>query len=213
MLSKKLFHLLSLAILALITHTAVAQDLASEKLTVFVKTVVTFKADFEQTITDSKGRILEQAQGQFMLERPGRFRWDYQQPYPQHIIADGEHIWFYDVDLEQVTVKSQKEALTSTPASLLSGELLPEEKYHVNDLPAKDGLVWVELIPKESESNFQTVILAFEGNKLKQMLMKDSFDQQTKLVFKRAVENIAFSDDEFNFTPPDGVDVVGDTAP
>ncbi len=212
MLSKKFFHLLSLVILALITHTAVAQDLASEKLTVFVKTVVTFKADFEQTITDQKGRVLEQAQGQFMLERPGRFRWDYQQPYPQHIIADGEHIWFYDVDLEQVTVKSQKEALTSTPASLLSGELLPEEKYHVNDLPAKDGLVWVELIPKESESNFQTVILAFEGNNLKQMLMKDSFEQQTKLVFRRAAENIAFSDDEFNFTPPEGVDVVGDTA-
>ena len=190
-----------------------AADSGTEKLNTFVQTVVTFKANFKQTVTDQQGNLIEQAQGQFVLERPGKFRWDYQQPYPQHIIADGTRIWFYDVDLEQVTVKSQREALEDTPATLLSGEALPQDKYVLTDIPSKDGLLWVELVPKDVESNFQIVTLAFDlkGGNLRQMIMKDSFDQHTRLVFSLTKENVELAKDEFVFIPPKGVDIVGDT--
>ncbi|MDH5357911.1 MAG: outer membrane lipoprotein chaperone LolA [Gammaproteobacteria bacterium] len=188
-----------------------AADSATEKLNVFVKTVETFKAHFNQTVLDSQGNLMEEAEGQFVLERPGKFRWDYQQPYPQHIVADGERIWFYDVDLEQVTVKSQLEALMDTPATLLSGESLPEDRYLLTDMPSDDGFSWVELIPKDIESNFQTVALAFDQHGLRQMIMKDSFDQRTRLVFSQVVTNPDLADDEFVFIPPEGVDVVGES--
>ena len=187
-----------------------AADSGKQNFTVFVQTVITFKASFEQTVFDAQGNVMETANGFFALERPGKFRWDYQQPYPQHIVADGEKIWFYDVDLEQVTVKSQQDALSNTPATLLSGELLPEEKYQVTDLPSEDDLNWVRLIPKDSDVNFQMISLAFKDNKLSKMVMRDSFDQQTQLVFTNVEENSVLPAHEFVFTTPEGVDVVGD---
>jgi len=187
-----------------------AAESATEKLNQFVQNVVTFKAKFTQTVLDPRGQVLEEAQGFFILERPGKFRWDYDMPYPQHIIADGERIWFYDVDLEQVTVKSQLEALADTPATLLSGETLPSDKYLLSDISSEDGLSWVELIPKDVDSNFQTITLAFDQQGLNQMIMKDSFDQQTRLVFSQTTENSTLLADVFVFTPPSGVDVVGE---
>jgi outer membrane lipoprotein carrier protein len=189
-----------------------ATESAIEKLNHFVETVETFQADFTQTVFDSNGQVMEEANGTFVLERPGRFRWDYQDPYPQHIVADGQHIWFYDVDLEQVTVNLQLEALADTPATLLSGETKPEDKYSLTDIASDDGMLWVELIPKNEESSFQTVVLAFDDVGLRQMIMKDSFDQQTRLVFNNVIENPKLDDDLFIFTPPDGVDVIGDVS-
>lgn len=188
-----------------------AVESATEKLNNFVQTVVTFKAQFSQTVLDPQGRVLEEAEGFFLLERPGKFRWDYELPYPQHIVADGQRIWFYDVDLEQVTVKSQLDALADTPASLLSGETMPNDKYILTDIPSDDGLLWVELIPKDVDSNFQTVTLAFDQQGLNQMIMKDSFDQKTRLTFNQATENSELVDNAFVFIPPTGVDVVGET--
>ena len=190
---------------------ALAENSGTEKLKQFVKTVNTFEAHFEQTVIDSEGNILEQAEGQFQLSRPGKFRWDYHQPYPQHIVADGQQIWFYDVDLEQVTVRSQQEALAETPATLLSGDLIPEDSYHIENLPSDDGLSWVELTPKDTETNFQSVSLAFDGGTLNQMIMHDSFGQRTRLAFSQVRENPGFAEDVFAFTPPEGIDVVGDT--
>ena len=157
-----------------------------------------------------QGEVIETAQGQFILERPGKFRWDYLNPYPQEIVADGVRIWFYDVDLEQVTVQPQKEALTDTPATLLSGEMLPDEKYQVTDLTSDDGYAWVELIPKDAESNFQSVRFAFDDQGLRQMIMRDSFDQYTRLIFSDVSENMELDEKTFVFVPPEGVDVVGD---
>ena len=188
-----------------------ATESAIDKLNTFVQSVSTFKAKFNQTVIDSRGNVLEEAEGFFILERPGKFRWDYQEPYPQHIVADGTRIWFYDVDLEQVTVQSQLEALADTPATLLSGETLPADNYLLTDIPSVDGLFWVELIPKDVESNFQTITLAFDQYGLQQMIMKDSFDQKTRLTFSQTAENPELPADAFVFIPPKGVDVVGET--
>lgn len=190
--------------------SSMAAESGTDKLNDFVKTVKTFQADFTQTVFGTNRQVIEEAQGTFVLARPGRFRWDYQEPYPQHIVADGQRIWFYDVDLEQVTVNSQLEALADTPATLLSGDIKPEDKYLLTDIPSDDGLIWVKLIPKDEDSSFQSIVFAFDGIGLRQMIMKDSFDQQTRLVFNSVIENPTLADDTFIFIPPEGVDVVGD---
>ncbi len=182
-----------------------------DKLNNFVQTVETFHAEFTQTIFGPQGEVMEVAQGTFVLERPGKFRWDYQQPYPQHIVADGKRIWFYDVDLEQVTVNSQIDMLEDTPATLLSGDTKPEDNYLLTNIASDDGLFWVELVPKDEDSSFQTITLAFDKIGLHQMIIKDSFDQQTRLVFNNVVKNPKLADDTFTFIPPEGVDVVGDS--
>lgn len=212
MIRKKSMHYTIIIMTILVSFSVSAADSATAKLNHFVKNVVTFKANFQQTVLDPQGNVMEQAEGQFVLDRPGKFRWDYKQPYPQHIVADGQKIWFYDVDLEQVTVKAQKEALADTPATLLSGNTLPEDKYLLTDMPSDDGMLWVELVPKDAETSFQTIALAFDKDGLRTMIMKDSFDQRTRLVFRQVEENPILAKDTFVFTPPAGVDVVGETS-
>ena len=211
MTGKKLLQYGVVVLTMLLSFSLSAADSASTELNTFVKNVVTYKANFQQTVLDPQGNVMEKAQGVFVLERPGKFRWDYQEPFPQHIVADGQRIWFYDVDLEQVTVKSQQEALTDTPATLLSGNSLPTDKYLVTDIPSEDGMLWVELIPRNVDSSFQSIALAFDQYGLRTMIMKDSFDQRTRLVFSQAQENPVLTKDTFVFTPAPGVDVVGDT--
>ena len=211
MTSKKIIQSLVLTLSLLLSQTVLAGGLASEKLTTFLQSVITFKAQFEQVVIGPEGEVIETAQGEFILERPGKFRWDYHNPYPQIIVADGLRIWFYDVDLEQVTVMPQQEALMDTPAALLSGETLPDEKYQVSDLKSDDGYEWVELVPKGADSSFQSVRFAFDNDGLRQMIMRDSFDQYTRLTFSDTSENNQLDDKTFIFVPPEGVDVVGDS--
>jgi outer membrane lipoprotein carrier protein len=189
-----------------------ADTLGSAQLAAFVGEVKTFEARFNQTVIGPDGQVLEEAQGDFLLQRPGKFRWNYVAPYPQQIIADGEQIWFYDVDLEQVTVRSQQTTLADTPATLLSGKSLPAEKYNIKDVRSEDGLNWVELTPKQADSNYQIITLAFDESELRQMIMRDSFDQRTRLTFSQVRENRQLADTAFQFTPPEGVDVVGESA-
>ncbi|MDO8828398.1 outer membrane lipoprotein chaperone LolA [Methylophaga sp.] len=183
---------------------------AIDRLNNFVKQVSQLEADFQQTVIDTDGQVVEEATGQFLLSRPGKFRWDYDTPFPQQIVADGERIWFYDVDLEQITVKLQDEALAETPAGLLSGNTLPEAEYNIVELESEDELQWVRLMPKENDNTYQTVALAFDANGIREMLMVDSFDQRTRLVFNNVRINAGLPDSRFKFITPEGVDVVGD---
>ena len=128
----------------------------------------------------------------------------------QQTVADGEHIWFYDVDLEQITVKLQDEALAETPAGLLSGNTLPEAQYNIQELESEDDLQWVRLVPKADDNNYQTLALAFDEKGIREMLMVDSFDQRTRLVFKNLQINPDLPASRFEFKAPPGVDVVGD---
>jgi len=201
-----------LAMLVLVSPVY-AQPSATQQLNDFVQHTQSFAANFTQTVTAANGQQMEQASGRFVLSRPGKFRWDYLAPYPQQIVADGQRLWFYDEDLMQVTVKSQQQTLAESPASLLSGSALPADNYQITDLPNKDGLSWVALQPKNSDSNYQSVLVGFDKNGLRQMIMKDSFQQQTTLLFSDAVINQTVDQHLFQFQVPEGVDVVGDTGP
>jgi len=147
------------------------------------------------------------------MSRPGHFRWDYEKPYLQQIIADGQKLWIFDIDLDQVIVKSLKQALGNTPAVLLSGSADLSDQFSItdyqNEQADKDKLDWVELRPKDEDASFQLLRLGF-ANDLQQMVLLDAFGQETRIQFKQLQRNPHIDPKLFQFEPPPGVDVLSE---
>ena len=142
------------------------------------------------------------------IERPNRFRWDYEIPFKQHIIGDGKQIWVYDEELEQVTVRQMKGALGYTPAILLAGSGKLTDNFTIKKLKKQGKLEWMEMIPKKNDGGFEDIRLGFEGNLLRQLEMVDGFGQTTRITMSNNRENYKIRDSLFRFTPPKGVDVI-----
>ena len=175
----------------------------------FVNDVVAFAADFQQSLIDPDGLVLEKTSGTLEIQRPGRFRWVYEEPYEQWLVADGTNIWSYDVDLEQVTVKPQAEALANTPALLLGGSGKAMDQFEHDGSFTENGLTWVRLLPVDTESGFRRVELGFEKGRLSRMVFFDNLEQTTVVVLENVVVNEPIDAARFRFTVPDDVDVVG----
>ena len=158
------------------------------------------------------GQILEVTRGTLEIMRPGRFRWAYTEPYEQWLVADGLNIWSYDVDLEQVTVKPQADALANTPALLLGGSYKAMDQFEYEGSSEEDGLTWVRLVPVNTESGFKRVELGFENRNLTQMVFFDNLEQTTFVALLDVAVNEPIADERFEFVVPDGVDVIGQAA-
>lgn len=172
----------------------------------------TLAGDFSQEVTDPDGRIVEEASGRVYLSLPDRFRWDYTDPYEQIIVADGRRVWLYDVELEQVTVRDQSEAAKDSPMLVLADTALMDEFFETEELGRRDGYQWLRMVPKDEESQFRSVEVAVESDGLRCMIFHDRFGQKTELTFTNLERNADLDEDKFQFTPPEGVDVIGDTA-
>ncbi|MCF6235510.1 MAG: outer membrane lipoprotein chaperone LolA [Gammaproteobacteria bacterium] len=197
--------------LFILSSVSVMADDGAERLSTFLKKSQTLQAVFEQTVFDADGGVSQQAKGLFYLSRPGRFRWDYTEPYKQLIVADGKNIWLYDDDLEQVTVKSQQSGLGDLPALLLAGgDQSLEKNFKIKSLGSSDSIEWLELLPNTEERSFERVRLGLKGSVLQEMELLDAFNQTTRLVFSDIKLGVKLSPSLFKFTPPKGVDVVGD---
>lgn len=183
---------------------------ATDRLQAFFKDVHTIRADFRQEVLDANQNVIQSSSGIMMLSRPGRFRWDYNKPYKQLIVSDGKRVWLYDVDLEQVTVKPVDTVLGSAPALLLSGNTPLEKNFKIVDRGQKDGQYWVELKPKQNDTGFENMLLGFGETELEKMELNDSLGNLTRLVFSHSERNIAIENAMFTFTPPKGVDVIGE---
>jgi outer membrane lipoprotein carrier protein len=175
----------------------------------FLSGLDTMEAQFVQSLINPRGELVEESRGTLWLLRPGKFRLHYTNPYEQLYVADGDKLWMYDRDLEQVTVKAQTDALGSTPALLLSSGEPLENSFTFTELGAHEGFQWLELKPTAADSNFDYVRLALEGDLLRAMEMVDGFGQTTRLYFETVVRNRTIPDDKFRFQPPPGVDVIG----
>ncbi len=149
------------------------------------------------------------AAGTLAIEKPGRFRWDYQSPSPQLLVSDGRTIWLYDEELEQVTVRRAGDTLTATPASLLSGRDKASERFEAVAGVPRDGLEWVILTPRLEDTDFREVRLGFRGDALVRMELEDRLGQTTRIAFSDLQQNVALPPGLFTFEPPPGVDVVG----
>ncbi|MCB1769060.1 MAG: outer membrane lipoprotein chaperone LolA [Candidatus Competibacteraceae bacterium] len=168
------------------------------------------RADFIQRVFDEQSRMVQTSSGQMLMQKPGKFRWDYQTPAEQIIVADGERLWAYDVDLEQVTVRKLDTALSSTPLALLSGATPIDETFTIGPVRQRDGLDWYELTPRQPQPEFRLLRVAFKGDRLVSLELEDGFGQRTRLDFQKLERNPALDPGLLQFTPPPGVDVVGD---
>ena len=208
---KYYFQNLGTAVLvAYLSMSSAIASTATERLQSFYKEVQSLQGDFAQTVFDQHMKEKEHAHGSFAVQRPGKFHWDYQTPFRQLIVADGKRVWIYDSELEQVTVKSLDETVGSTPAQLLSSGESLERNFSITDLGAKDDLAWVELRPLAKDTSFEEVRLGFDQRNLRVMELKDNFGQTTRLEFSHLQRNPRLAATLFEFTPPPGVDVVGD---
>ena len=170
----------------------------------------TMRAKFHQEVNDNKGRKVQEVDGTMQLQRPNKFRWDYNKPYEQQIISDGKQVFLYDPELQQVTIRELSKALGSSPAALLAGGDAVEKSFTLKNAIRKDGLTWVLALPKDKDSGFDRVLLGFRANKLRKMEMVDSFNHITHITFDDVERNPSLQEATFLFTPPKGVDVVGE---
>lgn len=175
----------------------------------FLNDIATISGRFEQQLVDADDIVVETSSGTLDIRRPGQFRWSYFDPYQQVLVADGMNIWSYDVDLEQVTVKPQEEALGSTPAILLGGSSDVLDDFDYIGSFEDRGTVWVRLRPRDTDNGFNKVELGFTDRKLSRMLFVDNLEQTTLVALFDVQFNEPIDDDQFAFTPPAGVDVVG----
>jgi len=175
----------------------------------FLNNVITMSGRFEQQLVDASSAVIEESSGTLDIRRPGQFRWSYSDPYEQVLIADGVNIWSYDVDLEQVTVKGQSDALGSTPAILLGGSSDVLDDFDYIGSFSDRGTVWVRLRPKDTENGFNAVELGFTDGDLSRMLFTDNLEQTTLIALLDVRFNEPIDDRQFAFAPPAGVDVVG----
>ena len=178
----------------------------------FVTDIVTLQGRFEQSLIDANGAVIEVTSGTLKIQRPGRFRWSYTEPYSQVLVADGLNIWSYDADLAQVTVKPQKQALASTPALLLGGSKDALDQFTNEGNFLEDGTTWVRLSPKNTESGFLRVELGFMNDTLSHMVFYDNLQQTTRVTLYDVAVNEPIEQEYFEFEIPADVDVVGTPA-
>lgn len=190
-----------------------AEAAALDKLRAFLDGTRTARAEFSQTVMAKNGRKPNFSSGTMAISRPGKFRWQIEKPYPQLIVGDGEKVWLYDPELKQVTVKKVGAALGGTPAALLAGDggiAALEKSFTLREAGEKDGLDWIEAVPKVQDSGFERVRMGFAGNELRSMELADNFGQMTTLLFSKLERNPTIPATQFRFVAPAGVDVLGE---
>lgn len=179
----------------------------------YLNNLHSYSATFAQQRFDETGVLLETAKGDCSIERPGRFRWNYREPYQQVIVSDSSKLWIYDEDLAQVTVNDVTAGAPGTPAELLSAQFDVATRYTVAHLGPLEGYDWYRLHPKDAKTQFQEVELGFADHEIKAMRLKDNLGQTTLLHFEAVKRNAPMAQTLFQFTPPAGVDVVEGSAP
>ncbi len=191
----------------LLLGAAAAHADTVDTLREFVRDVKSGRAAFTQVVTSTDGARKKTSSGQFEFMRPNRFRFDYQKPFEQRIVADGEKVWIHDTDLNQASSRRIAQALGSTPAALLAGGSLDNE-FTLSPLPAKDGLDWALATPKAKDGPFQSMRVGFKGKELAAVEVTDGFGQRSLLQFSRFEANPVLDAQRFRFTPPAGADVI-----
>ncbi len=178
----------------------------------FTGSTATATARFEQRVIDSRGRVVDTASGEFAFSRPGKFRWAYALPARTLIVADGAKLWIHDEDLNQVTVRPADRALSATPAALLAGRGDATAVFTLRDAGTKDGVDWLEALPKEKDTGFERVRVAMKARVPVAMELEDALGGRTVLRFLEFRPNAKVDPSLFRFTPPKGADVLDETA-
>lgn len=194
------------------------------QLDAYLDNLKTLRASFLQTLADSQGHEVDRANGTIVVQRPGKFRWEI---HPQAasggdgaaaassasagqlMVCDGRNLWFFDRDLDQVTVKPVDSALSATPAMLLSGAVDVRKNFTITGAGERQGLQWVLVEPHGAEADFREALFGFDHGDLKRMILEDKLDQTATVIFDKVERNGPVAPAEVSFTPPPGADVIG----
>lgn len=179
-------------------------------LATFTQGLEGLSGGFEQRVFGPDGQVNEESRGRIDLSVPRQFRWEYEEPFPQLIVADGDKVWIFDPDLEQVQVRPQGAEEQRSPLTALVDPSELDRQFEVKDGGEEAGVVWVELLPKGEDEPFSKARLGFSDGALVRMEMIDSLAQRTAVTFTDWRRNPAFEAGTFRFVPPPGVDVIGD---
>ena len=189
-----------------------ASDSATTTLDQYFDGLTTLRASFTQRVKDARGKEVESSSGTLVVLRPGKFRWEIHPKSGgagQLLVADGKNVWFFDRDLEQVTVKPMDNALSSTPAMLLSGAGDIHQTFVLTSGGTRDGLDWVLVEPRKGEADFRRALFGFSKGNLQRMIIDDRLGQTATIDFDKVERNARVAPDEVSFTPPPGTDVIG----
>jgi outer membrane lipoprotein carrier protein len=198
-----------LAVVA-VAVSAVARADGLAQLKAFNETTNSGKTAFTQTVLAKGQAQPKESKGTFSFQRPGKFRWAYEKPFEQLIVGDGERLWIYDRDLNQVIVRKLDRALGSTPAALLSGGGALEANFELIDGGRRDGLDFVEAKPRTADTGFERVRIGLANNLPRAMELKDTFGNVTTLRFDAFERNTPLDASQFRYVPPAGADIVGE---
>ncbi len=191
---------------------ACAQATPSDDLTSLLNGVQSMRAEFNQTVYDNHGKAVQQSTGQMSMQRPNHFRWQVKKPIPQLIIANGDQLWIYDPDLEQVTIRTIKKAAGDTPALLLSHKVtVLDNDFTVTEKPASStGWRWFTLVPKASD-NIASVQMCFNNKQILEMRLEDHLGHITGIKFNKIETNVNVPASQFIFKSPANTDVIDET--
>jgi len=183
---------------------------ARAQLERFTEGLRSLHANFVQQIINSDGLVEEDSSGQLWIAHPNLFRWEYGGNFPELVVANGEKVWLYDEMLEQVTIRQQSSLTSDSPLTLLTDISQLDVQFNVRELGDDSDLALLELRSQNPESQFERVLLGLEDDKVLLMAMEDAFGLRTEIRFKDIQRNPQLNEELFHFTPPDGVDVIGD---
>ncbi|MCK6433712.1 MAG: outer membrane lipoprotein chaperone LolA [Aquabacterium sp.] len=173
----------------------------------FARDVKSARAAFSQTVISPDGNRRKTSSGQFEFSRPDRFRFSYERPFEQTIVADGQTLWLHDAELNQVVVRPYAQAMGATPAALLAGHAL-ERDFALSALPARDGLDWVQAQPRQADGQIRSLQVGFRDGVLAALEVTDAFGQRSLLQFSDLKLNPRLGDDRFRYEVPAGVEVL-----
>lgn len=200
----------SVFLLALLPATALAADTARERLQQFSDGLTAISGHFEQSVSGAAGHAGERSSGTLALRAPRSFRWHTEQPFEQLIVADGTRVWIYDPDLMQVSVRDQGGEEAHSPLTILTDLDRLDEDFVISEGGEHDGLAWLYLMPRDDEPQFSQVELGFDTTSLVRMRFQDQLGNTSTINFSDWQPNARLPADTFRFSPPPGVDVVGD---
>jgi outer membrane lipoprotein carrier protein len=199
----------SLFFLFYLLHAVVYAASGMDQLQRFHNDVNSIEADFYQVLKDTSDNKVQESKGKVWIKRPGLFRWEYNDPYPQVIVADGQRILIYDPELDQVTIKQEASAIGNAPALVLSGKYPLARDFKLTEVDRGDQYQWVSLVPKQEDSDFAEISVAFLNDVLIMLELKDNLGQRTQIHFKSQKTNSVIDASKFHFNIPPGTDVIG----
>lgn len=216
-MNKKELNMKRLFILALLLSSAAAfADAfgpARSELENFSAGLESLQLDFTQVVKSQDDRIQDTTQGSAWLQSPDKLRWVYTGDFPETIVADGNNVWIYDETLEQVTIKPQSDRVADAPLLILTDISQLDQQFLVAELGEFEDMQLLELKSRESESEFERIMIGLDATGIRMMIMEDAFGQRTEIRFSNVVRNAEVDPRLFSFTPPQGADVVGQVIP